>query len=101
MFSRRLWIAAAPMALAGCTSLVPTHIGDQDPAFGESVKYDQAIQTINPAPVYGPDSTQPGSNGDVGAAAVKRYRTDKVKPVESMQTTSGISSGGGMSSGPQ
>jgi hypothetical protein len=101
MFSRRLLISAAAfIPLGGCMSLVPTHIGDEDPALGEAFKYDQAAQVINPAPVYAADSTQPGSNGDVGASAVKRYRTDKVKPVETMQTTTGIAgSGGGMSGG--
>jgi hypothetical protein len=103
MSSSRLWIAAAAsFALAACNT-AGTHIGDEDPGMGEAVKYNAAIQTINPAPVYGANSTQPGSNGDVGASAVKRYRTDKVKQVQTMQTTMGSGAGGGsgMSSGPQ
>ena len=32
---------------------------------------------------------RPGDSGAKGAAAVKRYRTDAVKQVEAMQTTSG------------
>jgi hypothetical protein len=77
-----------------------THYGDEDPSLGEAVKYNAAIQTINPAPVYSANSAQPGSNGEVGAAAVKRYRTDKVKQTQSLGTSSGagMSSGGG---GPQ
>jgi hypothetical protein len=98
MSSSRLWIAAAgSLALAACNT-AQTHIGDEDPGLGEAVKYNAAIQTINPAPVYAAGSTQPGSNGELGAAAVKRYRTDSVKQVEQMQTTGG-SSGGGSGSG--
>jgi hypothetical protein len=97
MSSKRLLIAAACAALGGC-STVYSHYGDEDPGLGEAVKYDQAVQVINPAPVYAANSTQPGSNGDVGAKAVERYRTDKVKQVQEMQTTSG-SSGSGSSSG--
>jgi hypothetical protein len=87
-------LATASLALGACNT-AQTHIGDEDPGIGEAVKYNAAIQTINPAPVYAAGSAQPGSNGDLGASAVKRYRTDKVKPVETMQTTSGSSSGGG------
>ena len=98
MSSKRLLIAVAVCMPLGACSTVYSHIGDEDVAFGESVKYDNAIQTINPAPVYAADSAQPGSNGDVGHKAVERYRTDKVKQVEQMQTTS---STGGSSSGPR
>jgi hypothetical protein len=91
--------AAACAALAACNT-AQTHIGDEDPGLGEALKYDAAIQTINPAPVYTANSTQPGSNGDVGASAVKRYRTDSVKEPESIGTSASSSGGGtGMSSG--
>ena len=94
MSSRRFWIAGAVCAaLAGCNTM-NSHIGDEDKAFGEAVKYNAAIQTINPAPVYPAAAAQPGANGDVGAKAVKRYRTDTVKPVETTQTSSGTSSSG-------
>ena len=67
MSSRRIWIVAiACVALAGCNTMY-THYGDEDPSLGEAAKYNAAIQTINPAPVYSADSAQPGSNGDVGA----------------------------------
>ena len=91
-FNPRLLLAAGALALASCNT-VNTHIGDEDPGMGEAVKYNAAIQTINPTPVYSATAAQPGDNGDVGAHAVKRYRTDAVKPVETMQTTSGSSSG--------
>ena len=100
MSSKRLLIAAAlSVALGGCATW-NAHIGDEDPMLGEAVAYDKAMQTINPAPVYSANSTQPGSNGDKGAAAVERYRTDKVKPVETMGTTTGVQgSSSGMSTG--
>ena len=65
-----------------------------DPGFGETVKYAAAAQTIDPDPVYAPDGAQPGDNGDKGAHVVKRYRSDAVKDVQMMETTSGSSSGG-------
>ena len=78
-----------------------THIADEDPGLGEAPRYNAAIQTINPAPAYSADSSQPGSDGVVGAAAIKRYRTDAVKQPEPAETSIGGSSGGGsgMSSG--
>lgn len=88
-------VIAGAVMLAACNT-ANSHIGDEDPGFGESVKYNQAIQTVNPLPIYPPAAAQPGSNGAKGQGAVKRYRTDAVKPVESTQTTAG-SSGSGMS----
>ena len=77
--------------LLGCGACAPT-----DVAFGESVKYAQAAQTIDPDPVYAPDGAQPGDNGDKGAQAVKRYRTDAVKEESvSMSGSGGGDTGGG------
>src|SRR5437762_959919 len=90
--ARELLLFAATLALAGCNT-ANSHIGDEDPGMGEAVKYNAAIQTINPAPVYPAAAAQPGANGEVGAKAVKRYRTDAVKPVEAVQTTSGTGAG--------
>jgi hypothetical protein len=94
MSSRILLVAGAAFALAGCNT-VNKNIGTEDPGMGEAFKYDTAIQTINPDPVYTADSAQPGDNGAKGAAAVKRYRTDAVKAVEAVSSTQGSSSGGG------
>jgi hypothetical protein len=93
--ARMLLPLAGMLCLAGCNT-ANTHIGDEDPFLGESVKYNAAIQTINPTPVYPAGAAQPGDNGAKGQAAVKRYRTDTVKPVETMTTSSsgGASSGG-------
>ena len=102
MFSRRIraWTPIiGVVALAGCNT-ANTHIGDEDPGMGEAVKYNAALQTINPTPVYPPTAAQPGGNGEVGAKAVKRYRTDTVKPVQTMQTTSGSASSGSSASTP-
>jgi hypothetical protein len=79
---------AALLALSGCNT-ANKHIGEEDPFFGDAVKYDTALQTINPDPVYPPSAAKPGDNGDKGAHAVRRYRTDAVKPVEATQTTAG------------
>ena len=95
-FSSRLLVVGATLALAGCNT-ANTHIGDEDPGMGEAVKYNAAIQTINPTPVYPASAAQAGQNGDKGAHAVKRYRTDSVKALQATQTTSGSAgSGGGM-----
>ena len=93
MSSRLLVISLATLGLCAC-STVHKNIGQEDPGFGETVKYNAALETINPAPVYGPNGAQPGGNGDTGAQAVKRYRSNQVKQVESMGTTSGSGSGG-------
>lgn len=100
MFSRqvRTYIFLAGVALLAACNTANSHIGDEDPAFGEALKYDQAIQTINPTPVYPATAAQPGANAVRGQLAVKRYRTDSVKQVEATQTTSGSASSGMSSS---
>ena len=91
MSSKLLLIAVASLALGSC-STVNKNIGQEDPGIGEAAKYNAAIQTVNPDPVYHAGDAQPGDSGVKGAAAVKRYRTDAVKQVEVMQTTSGSGS---------
>lgn len=93
MSSRILLIAAGALAVAACSTM-KKNIGQEDPGLGESVKYDAAVQIINPEPVYQAGNAQPGDSGAKGAAAVKRYRTDSVKQVETMQTTTSSSGGG-------
>ena len=83
MSSKSILIGAA-LLLGGCQT---GNLGNEDPGLGEAVRYNSAIQTINPAPIYPEDGAQPGDNGDKGAKAVKRYRTGEVKPVETMDTT--------------
>lgn len=93
MSFKHLLIGASCLALAGCNT-VNSHIGDEDPYLGEAVRYNAAIQTINPDPVYAAEGSQPGDNGDKGAQAVKRYRSDRVKQPAGT-TSGGFSTGGG------
>ena len=94
--SSRLWTAGPCVALliAGCTA-------DQrggaspDPGFGEAVRWNATVQTINPDPVYTDQGAQPGDSGAKGAEAAKRYRTDSVKDVSAVTTTSDSDSGSG------
>lgn len=99
--SSRLMLLAPTALLLGACAVDPV-TQSYDPGFGEAQKYNMAAQTIDPDPVYAPDGAQPGDNGDKGAHAVKRYRTDAVKDVEMMGTTSSGSGGGSSGgSGPQ
>ena len=86
--ARRL-IASAALAVAmnACSPV--------DLSLGEAVKYDQAIQTINPDPVYAPGSALPGDSGTHAVTAAKADRMGTVKPVEKIS----ISGGSGSSSG--
>ena len=89
--SFRLLLAPLALgALAGCNT-VYEHSGSADPGLGEAAKYNAAVQTLDPDPVYAEDGAQPGDLGPMGAAAVKRYRMDQVKAVqaESTATASG------------
>lgn len=93
MSSRLLCAPLALALLAGCDT-VNRQTGSIDPGFGEAVKYDMAIQVIDPDPVYSEDDAQPGDNGAKAAAAMKRYRTDQVKDVESQATTEAVGGSG-------
>jgi hypothetical protein len=95
--SSKLTLIVPALLLIGACAVDPA-TQSYDTGFGEAVKYDIAAQTIDPDPVYPPDSAQPGENGDKGAQAVKHYRQGTVKAVETMSTTSGSTGGG---SGPQ
>ena len=90
-FRSALAIPAA-LLLAGCLN---EPIAQRDPAVGEAVAYDAAIQTVNPDPVYPEGSAQPGDSGEHGAKAVERYRKGAVTPVQEMSTGSGSSGAGG------
>lgn len=81
--------------LAACDTIDPVS-ESADPGFGEAVKYNAAVQTVNPEPQYGVDDALPGASGARAADASKRYRTDQVKQTESQGTAA---SGGG--SGPR
>ncbi|MCF2514818.1 hypothetical protein LVY65_07045 [Sphingomonas sp. G124] len=84
----RLLIVAG-VALAGTSACTPV-----DPGFGEALKYDMAVQTVDPDPVYPADSLQPGYHGEKGQKATERYRKGQTKPLRTESTKSGSGSGG-------
>lgn len=94
MSSKILALPLAIFALTGCNT-VYEQSASVDPGFGEAAKYNMAVQTIDPDPVYTADGAQPGDDGAKGAAAVKRYRTDAVKAVTTVSSTTSSSGGGG------
>lgn len=98
MSFKLMLLGAGCLGLAACNT-ANTHIGDEDPFLGEAVKYNAAIQTINPDPVYTASSAQPGSNGEKGQKAVERYRKDQVnsRHQSGSQTVTGLSTTGGTS----
>ena len=96
MSSKQLFWPIAFVLLAGCQT-TDRGAGSLDQAFGEAVKYDTALQVIDPDPVYDDHDAQPGDNGAKAAAAAKRYRTDQVKQVDTQSTTAAA----GGSSGPR
>ena len=83
-----LLASAASFALAGCNTAYK-HIGEEDPFFGESVKYNAAVHTINPDPVYPEGSAEPGESGEKGVTAVRRYRSGAVRAATAESSTSG------------
>lgn len=89
-------ISSRALAIALCA--IAAACAPVDPGLGEAVKYDMALQTIDPDPVHPPGSAEPGTSGTTNADAAKRYRTGTVKPVE-VTTTS--ASGASVSSGPK
>ena len=93
MRSKLLLAATATLLLSACDTVYPAS-QSIDPGLGEAVKYDMAIQVIDPDPVYAAEDAQPGDNGERGAAATKRYRSGQVKQVE-VQATSASGSGSG------
>lgn len=99
MSFRHIAAAFGMLALAACNT-VPPQAGSLDAGFGEVVKYNAAVQTINPDPVYPAGGAQPGDHGEKAADATRRYRTDQVKETESgSNQDGGAGSSGG--SGPR
>jgi len=102
MSSKRLLMTTVACVALGACNTANSHIGDEDPLFGEAAKYNAAVQIINPDPVYAEGGALPGDSGAMGAAAVKRLRTDKVSErhrKESRQNSTGLSTTGGGSGG--
>jgi hypothetical protein len=82
-FKSMLILAGAAIAAAGCTPV--------DPGFGEALRYDMAVQTIDPEPQYPADAAQPGDHGEKAQKATERYRKGTTKPV--VQQSAGGSGG--------
>ena len=72
---------AALLAAAGCAPV--------DPGFGEAVRYDLAVQTIDPDPQYPEDGAKPGDHGEKAQKATDRYRKGATKPVKAQSSQSG------------
>jgi hypothetical protein len=84
----------AKMLIIGFASFAAVGCAPVDPGFGEALKYDMAIQTVDPEPVYPENGAKPGDSGEHGAKATDRYRKGQTKPVKA-QSSSSISGGGG------
>ena len=88
-------------AIAGSIMVGAAACAPVDPGFGEALRYDMAIQTVDPDPVYPEDGAKPGDSGEHAAEATKRYRKGNTKPVVRESASSASGSGGGSGSGPQ
>lgn len=93
---RRLALLAAPLLLAGC---VTDGVGEgmAKDNWGEANRQTMAAQIIDPTPQY--DTAVPVTSGAQAAAAIERYRTDKVKKPDRIRTSNGISGSSGGSGG--
>lgn len=83
----KLILTSSSIIALGAAACAPV-----DPGFGEAVRYDMAVQTIDPDPVYPADALQPGYHGEKAQKATERYRKGTTKPVERQATSTG---GGG------
>ena len=86
-FSAKQMVVA--LLFSGLAACAPVDLG-----LGEAQRYNMAIQTVNPDPVYPEDGAQPGDNGEKGANAVKAYRKGETKELK-VETTSSVGGGGG------
>ena len=81
-FNTRLGaILALAVTAAACT---PT-----DVTFGNAVRTTMAAQVVDPDPQYA--EPVPATDAAKSAAAVERYRTDRVKQPDTISTTDGQS----------
>ena len=101
MSSRLIATLGACALLSACNTAPPGQAGSLDASWGEASKYNAAVQTIDPEPVYAEGGAQPGDNGDKGADAVQRYRTDNVKDTRPARSTQRGGGGQGGGSGPR
>lgn len=83
------------MLMLGASTFAATACAPVDPGFGEALRYDMAIQTIDPDPQYPANGAQPGASGAKGQKAHERYRKGETK---SLRIDSAGAGGGGASS---
>lgn len=105
MSCKRWILLGLVVPLAACATADP-QTNSVDRHFGEAVAWNKEAQIIDPDPVYDENDAKPGYHGEKAAAATKRYRTDAVKAVEQVGTSTSVSGGGsgsgsGGGSGPQ
>jgi len=83
MRSKALLVPAgiALLATAGCAPV--------DPGFGEALRYDMAVQTVDPDPQYPADALNPGYHGEKAQKATERYRKGATKPLKVESASSG------------
>jgi hypothetical protein len=86
-FKSILILSGAALAAAGCAPV--------DPGFGEAVRYDLAIQTIDPDPQYPADAAQPGDSGEKAQKATERYRKGQTKALKQQSAGGGSGGSGG------
>ena len=79
-----LTLVGASLSIGACAPV--------DPGFGEAVRYDMAVQTVDPDPQYPEGSAQPGADGEKGQKAHERYRKGQTKALREERSTS---AGGG------
>ena len=80
------------MLLLGGSVLTVTGCAPVDPGFGEALRYDMAVQTVDPDPQYPEGSAQPGASGEKGQKAHERYRKGQTKTLREDRSTN---AGGG------
>ena len=85
-FKLTLILTGAALAATGCAPV--------DPGFGEALRYDMAVQTIDPEPQYPPDGAQPGDHGEKAQKATERYRKGTTRPA-AQDSASGRGGGAG------
>ena len=91
-FKSMLILAGAACAAAGCAPV--------DPGFGEALRYDMAVQTVDPDPQYPADAAQPGDHGEKAQKATERYRKGTTKPVIQGSASGGSVGGAGAGNTP-
>ncbi len=79
-FKRTLLAGSAIAATAACAPV--------DPGFGEALRYDMAVQTVNPDPAYPEGGAQPGGHGEKAQKATERYRKGTTKPAQPVSSSS-------------